>query len=148
MKKIFIYICILLFLWIGYNLVYSNMKTFDGSEKSLSKMMFTLPINEQADFFKDFELVYEALGGENKLIGFTVEDIRAEASNIKKWLNEQNILFLEGYIKKLSNSKQSNTYLHISNAGRMYEPQVGYVYKEIYSIDELKIILENIKKNN
>lgn len=147
MKKIFIFIITLFLLWIGFTAVYSKAKTFDGSEESLSRMMSLLPLNQQADFLKDFELVAEVYGGEYKLLGFKIEDIKSESIKINKWINKQNIIFLEAFIKKLSDSNKNSTYLHMTNIGLMQEPQMGYNYKTKYSLQDLKNLLKELKNN-
>jgi len=121
-------------------------KKFDGSLKSLEQMMDNLSMEEKTRFIQEFELVSDTYGGEYKLKGWTIEEIRSEASKIITFTKKKNIEFLENFIIEMKKDNKTSTYLHITKNGFISKPKVGYVYKKEYSIKQLEQSLLNLKQ--
>lgn len=146
MKKVSLFIkslCITSVLLISGCESGGNGATFDiNDESSFDKLAKNLNREDTVALIKNMELIAHAHQGEHKLHGMTLDQITQEASNIKEWLKKQNQEFLKAYIAKLQATDQTETYLHITENGRLYEPKSGYIYEKSYSIDELNEILK------
>lgn len=119
-----------------------------NNPRTLDKMMAGMSLEEQVMFIKDAELVAKALsggapGGEYKLNGYTVEQIREEAKNVRDFLNKKNIAFLKEIISEMESTGRTTIALHVSDNGVFSSPEEGYIPKE-YSIDYLKKMLSKL----
>lgn len=114
---------------------------FNGTDASIEKMMVTMSEKERMLFFKDIILVIEVIG-ENKTMGYNVEDIKNEAQKIREFSKDGNIKFLKNKITEMQRNNQKVTYLHI-NTGFISNSREGYIYNKKYSINDLKSIISH-----
>ena len=113
--------------------------SFDPNDpNTLIEMMDGMSLQEQTSFIADAQLVSNALGGEYRLDGMTVEDIKAEAKHAREFLQEKNIKFLTSYIDEMEKNGIKSTRLHINSNGVISRIKPGFVYNKEYSIANLK----------
>ena len=88
-------------------------KEFDGSEDVLNSMIDSLPVEEQVNFIKNLETLVFVAGGENSLMGMTLEDMR---SQIRK-IHNSNLEFLQKKLNYLTeNQKEKVRMLNLNGA--------------------------------
>jgi hypothetical protein len=133
-KVIFILILTLLFTGCGE-------KNFNGNANSIEDMISSLPIKEQAKFLNDFELLSYAIG-EDKLIGYTIDEIKQEALNIKDFTGKKNIKFLKAEILKMKSKNLKYISLHLKH-GMFSSPRAGFIYRKQYSANDLEGIINS-----
>jgi len=111
-----------------------------NNQSEFEDAILKIPVNEQALFIKNFELVAYVHGGEKKLQGFTILDIKKESIRVKKYARKENIKYLTSKIAKMKNLNQKRASIHQDHL-MMSDPKRGLVYKRSYSVKELEEVL-------
>lgn len=114
---------LILFLFIIFSLLGCSDKKFDGTEKSLKNLMNNMTLEEQAEFIYNFNMLTFGGIGEQKLVGFTLEDIQYSIDNI----HNSNLKYLTKLIKEMEDKNISNSPILIKygifgNPKKAYNP--------------------------
>ncbi|QKF59140.1 hypothetical protein [Aliarcobacter lanthieri] len=144
MKRLFKVIIFISIGWIGFEYFKYTFFTYDGTDKSIERMLKLVPLSQKTEFINNFDLVLaNYYRKEFELDGFNVDEIRNEAIKIKRNIANNNIKFLNKYIEYLQNNNKKDSYLDFSEYGVISAPKQGYIYSKKFSIKEMKDIIKH-----
>ncbi|MDQ5768800.1 hypothetical protein [Thiothrix subterranea] len=120
-------------------------KTIDYSDpNTLITLTEKMSTEEQVHFISDVMVVALALGGEEKLNGYTVSQVTEEAINVRAFIRKKNIKFLEITIPEMEAMGENSISL-VEHNGFLSKPEDGDISFKKYSIERLKEIIDKLK---
>lgn len=112
-----------------------------NNQTPFENAILKMPPNEQVLFIKNFELVAYVSGGEHKIQGMTINQIKIASNKIKEMARKDNIKFLTAKIKEMKSKNKDKAYIHKEQIF-LSNPRRGMIYNKSYTIQELENTLK------